>query len=149
MPTKRLQERYNGSKNDTVMPPRRASRGCLPTLIISLLSMAGTASSTGLLSSLELSCTQVCSSGSQLAWKMKDFIVMNSNHRAGTTSHSHYQSSLDAVYVYAVPWLEFPIVSSFPHYPHARYPASSSLLRARLELSDTNVSVQARSWLGD
>ena len=27
MPTKWLQERHNGSKNDTGMPPRRASRG--------------------------------------------------------------------------------------------------------------------------
>jgi len=30
---------------------------------------------------------------------------------------SHYQSSLDAVYVYVVPWSEFPIVPSYPHYP--------------------------------
>ena len=33
-------------------------------------------------------------------------------------SHSHYQSTLDAVYVYVVPWSEFPIVPSYPHYPH-------------------------------
>jgi hypothetical protein len=24
----------------------------------------------------------------------------------------------DAVYVYVVPWSEFPIVPSYPHYPH-------------------------------
>ena len=29
-------------------------------------------------------------------------------------SVSHYQSTLDAVYVYVVPWSEFPIVPSFP-----------------------------------
>ena len=33
-------------------------------------------------------------------------------------SDSHYQSTLDAVYVYVVPWSEFPIVPSYPHYPH-------------------------------
>jgi len=26
-------------------------------------------------------------------------------------------STLDAVYVYVVPWSEFPIVPSYPHYP--------------------------------
>ena len=31
-------------------------------------------------------------------------------------SESHYQSTLDAVYVYVMPWSEFPIVTSFPHY---------------------------------
>jgi len=35
-------------------------------------------------------------------------------------THSHYQSTLDAVYVYVVPWSEFPIVPSYPHYPHSR-----------------------------
>jgi len=34
-------------------------------------------------------------------------------------SDSRYQSTLDAVYVYAVPWSEFPFVPSYPHYPHA------------------------------
>ena len=33
-------------------------------------------------------------------------------------SDSHYLSTLDAVYVYAVPWSEFPIVPSYPHYLH-------------------------------
>ena len=33
-------------------------------------------------------------------------------------SDSHYQSTLDAVYVYEVPWSEFPIIPSYPHYPH-------------------------------
>ena len=33
-------------------------------------------------------------------------------------SDSHYQSTLDAVYEYVVPWSEFPIVLSYPHYPH-------------------------------
>ena len=32
---------------------------------------------------------------------------------------SHYQSTLDAVYVYVVPWTEFPIVPSYPHYQQA------------------------------
>ena len=30
---------------------------------------------------------------------------------------SHYQSTLDAVYVCVMPWSEFPIVPSYPHYP--------------------------------
>jgi len=34
-------------------------------------------------------------------------------------SDSHYQSTHDAVYVYVVPWSEFPIVPSYHHYPHA------------------------------
>ena len=33
------------------------------------------------------------------------------------------QSNLDAVYVYVVPWSEFPIVPSYPHYPQ-RVPAN-------------------------
>ena len=33
-------------------------------------------------------------------------------------SDSHYQSTLDAVYVYVVPWSEFPIVPSYAYYPH-------------------------------
>jgi len=37
--------------------------------------------------------------------------------KRGRHSASHYQSTLDAVYVYVVPWSEFPIVSSYPHYP--------------------------------
>ena len=44
-------------------------------------------------------------------------------------SDLHYQSTLDAVYVYVVPWLEFPIVPSYPHYPltprFARNPLST------------------------
>ena len=32
-------------------------------------------------------------------------------------SDSHYQSTLDAVYVYVVSWSEFPVVPSNPHYP--------------------------------
>jgi len=32
-------------------------------------------------------------------------------------SDSQYQSTLDAVYVYVVPWSEFPMVPSYPHYP--------------------------------
>ena len=28
-----------------------------------------------------------------------------------------YTSTLDAVYVYVVPWSEFPFVPSYPHYP--------------------------------
>ena len=31
---------------------------------------------------------------------------------------SHYQSVLAVVYVYVVPWSEFPIVPAYPHYPH-------------------------------
>ena len=34
-------------------------------------------------------------------------------------SDSHYQSTLDAVYVYVVPWSEFPFVPSYSHCPHA------------------------------
>ena len=34
----------------------------------------------------------------------------------------HYQSTLDAVYVYVVPWLEFPIISSHPHHPQLTWP---------------------------
>ena len=30
---------------------------------------------------------------------------------------SHYHSSLDVVYVYIVPWSEFPIVPSYPQFP--------------------------------
>jgi hypothetical protein len=33
-------------------------------------------------------------------------------------SDSHYQYTFDTVYVYEVPWSEFPIVPSYPHYPH-------------------------------
>ena len=33
-------------------------------------------------------------------------------------SDSHYQSAIDASYVYVVPWSEFPVVHSYPHYPH-------------------------------
>ena len=36
-------------------------------------------------------------------------------------SDSHYQSILDAVYLYEVPWSEFPTVPSYPHYPHAAF----------------------------
>ena len=32
-------------------------------------------------------------------------------------SDSHDQSTLDAVYVYVVSWLQFPNVPSYPHYP--------------------------------
>ena len=32
-----------------------------------------------------------------------------------------YQSTLDAVYLFGVPWLEFPIVLSYPHYPEGTY----------------------------
>jgi len=35
----------------------------------------------------------------------------------GEVSHSHYQSTPDAVSVYVAPWSEFPIVPSYPHYP--------------------------------
>ena len=35
---------------------------------------------------------------------------------------SHYQSTLDAVNVCVVSWSEFPIVPSYPHYPHTRNP---------------------------
>jgi len=42
-------------------------------------------------------------------------------------SDSHYQSTIDAAYVYAVPWSEFPIVPSYPHYPQSP-PSIPSLL---------------------
>jgi len=35
------------------------------------------------------------------------------------------QSTLDAVYVYVVPWSEFRIVPSYPHYPQAGYPGAT------------------------
>ena len=38
--------------------------------------------------------------------------MRNSDH------DSHYPSTVDAAYVYVVPWSEFPIVPSNPHYPH-------------------------------
>ena len=37
-------------------------------------------------------------------------------------SDSHYQSTLDVVCVYVVPWSEFPMVPSYPHYPHRLRP---------------------------
>ena len=37
--------------------------------------------------------------------------------RIGFLYDSSYQSTLDAVYVYVVPWSEFPIVPSYPDYP--------------------------------
>ena len=47
---------------------------------------------------------------------------------------SHYQSTLDAVYVYVVPCSEFPIVLSYPHYPHhARPPPPQIRFRAKRE----------------
>jgi len=30
----------------------------------------------------------------------------------------HYQSTFDAIYVYVVPWSDFPTVPSYPHYPN-------------------------------
>ena len=39
--------------------------------------------------------------------------------RFGFVYDSPYQSTLDAVYVYIVPWSEFPIVPSYPHYPQS------------------------------
>jgi len=36
----------------------------------------------------------------------------------GLRASVSYQSTLDAVYVYEVPWSEFPIIPSYPHYPH-------------------------------
>ena len=41
--------------------------------------------------------------------------------RMAVVSDSHYQSTLDAVYVYVVPWSELPIVSSNPHYPQQQH----------------------------
>ena len=35
-------------------------------------------------------------------------------------SDPSYQSTLDAVYVYVVPWSEFSIVPSYPHYPQKK-----------------------------
>ena len=41
-----------------------------------------------------------------------------SGPKSAGVSDSNYQSTLDAEYVYVVPWSEFPIVLSFPHFPH-------------------------------
>ena len=38
--------------------------------------------------------------------------------RGSEVSVAHYQSSLDAVYAYEVPWSEFPTFPSYPHYSH-------------------------------
>ena len=40
-----------------------------------------------------------------------------SDGHASRVSDSHHQSTLDAVYVYVVPWSELHIVPSCPHYP--------------------------------
>jgi len=44
-------------------------------------------------------------------------------------SDSRYLSTLDAVYVYVVPWSEFPIVPSYPHYPHETRPRRNPQLQ--------------------
>ena len=37
----------------------------------------------------------------------------------------HYQSNMDALYVYVVPWSVFPIAASYPHYPQSLQPLPS------------------------
>ena len=39
--------------------------------------------------------------------------------QVGRDDHGLYQSTLDAVYVYVVPWLQFPIAPSYSDYPHS------------------------------
>jgi len=48
-------------------------------------------------------------------------------------SHRHYQSTLDAIYVLVVPWSEFPIVPSCPHYPQGVIPRRERALRESVE----------------
>ena len=42
--------------------------------------------------------------------------TINTRDMSDIVSDSHYQSTLDAVYMHEVPWSEFPIVPSYPHY---------------------------------
>ena len=42
---------------------------------------------------------------------------MHAAFAAQKVSDFHYQSTLETVYVYVVPWPEFPIVPSYLHYP--------------------------------
>ena len=50
--------------------------------------------------------------------------VRRSRERQTIRVDSHYQSSLDDVYVHVAPWSEFPIVPSYPHHmrPRCRHP---------------------------
>ena len=43
-------------------------------------------------------------------------------------SDSHDQSTL-AVYVYSVPWSEFPFISSYPHYPQFSHVIGEKICR--------------------
>ena len=45
--------------------------------------------------------------------------IMIMIHSCSIVSDSHHQSTLDAVNVHVVPWSEFPIVPSYPHYPQS------------------------------
>ena len=61
--------------------------------------------------------------GQRSAWAQSSLAGPSSGDAWGpcyttVVSDSHYQSTLDAVYVYVVSWSEFPIVPSHPHYPH-------------------------------
>ena len=57
-----------------------------------------------------------------------------------SVSDSRYQSTLDAVYVYVVPWSEFTIVPSYPHYTQ---PARVFSLEARFQSSvGTNLYIR-------
>ena len=62
-------------------------------------------------------------------------------------SDSDYQSTLDAVYVYVVPWSELPVVPSYSHHPqqrhHTVYASSGSPLSSELR---TYKPVKARFW---
>ena len=44
-------------------------------------------------------------------------VTRDVNSYMTVVSGSHYESTLDAVYVYEVPWSESPIAPSYPHYP--------------------------------
>ena len=50
----------------------------------------------------------------------------------GVTADSYYQSTIDAVYVYEVPWSEFPSVPSSPPYPPDSHPVQQALVPRRL-----------------
>ena len=77
--------------------------------------------------------TGVCAANSSSASRSCPACQRDLDSYMTVVSDSHYQFTLDAVYVYVVPWSEFPIVPSYPHYPHPACPtcqpsSSSSLL---------------------
>ena len=62
---------------------------------------------------------------------------------AEVVSDSHYQSTLDAVYVCIVPWSDFPFVPSNPHNPH-QLPDVAELDIAAISSEDGTPSIWFR-----